>query len=107
MTQGASSMFTSPCPIMLPQLSRGGCTPRPRKLSPASARIAVAIQTVAVTRTVPEIPGKMYERHQAVAPSAQRPPRVHVGLLAQRERGRPGEPREARDERDADARARC
>jgi hypothetical protein len=43
---------------MLPQLGMGGGTPRPRKLNPASVRIALAIYNVAMTTSVDTELGK-------------------------------------------------
>ncbi len=50
-SQGASKMKRFPSDRMLPQVAWGGGTPNPRKLSPASVSMAVAIPMVAETRT--------------------------------------------------------
>ena len=47
---------------MLPQLGVGGCTPRPRKLSPASSRIAFAMPNVAATITGARAFGSMWRK---------------------------------------------
>ena len=50
-SHGIDSSTVSDCASvsMLPQLGVGGCTPRPRKLSPASSRIALAMPNVDAT----------------------------------------------------------
>ena len=50
-SQGASKMKRLPSARIFPQVAWGGGTPNPRKLRPASVRIAEAIPIVADTRT--------------------------------------------------------
>ena len=50
-SQGASKMNLFPSERMLPQVALGGGTPKPRKLNPASVKIAPAMPMVAETRT--------------------------------------------------------
>ena len=49
--QGMSSMIEMFCASlsMLPQLGIGTCTPKPKKLSPASVRMALAMPKLAAT----------------------------------------------------------
>src|SRR6185437_11893102 len=49
MTQGLKNMYSLPSATISPQSGRGGWTPRPRKESAASSRIAFAISIVAMT----------------------------------------------------------
>ncbi len=50
-SQGASKINRFPSDKIFPQVAWGGGTPNPRKLRPASVKIAVAIPMVAETKT--------------------------------------------------------
>ena len=50
-SQGASKMKVFPLERILPQVAWGGGTPNPKKLKPASVKMAVAIPMVADTST--------------------------------------------------------
>ena len=50
-SQGASNMKRFPSERIFPQVASGGGTPNPRKLRPASVKMALAIQMVEETST--------------------------------------------------------
>ena len=48
-SQGEKNMYSRPSFSISPQLGVGACTPKPRKDSAASSKMALAISTVATT----------------------------------------------------------
>ena len=92
---------------MLPQLAAGGCTPRPRKSSVASNTIAAGMFSVASTSTGASRLGRMSMNMIRHGPEPERPGRLDVLLLLQRQRlaaDHPGDagPGEERDDPDDD-----
>ena len=71
-SQGASKMNRFPSDRMFPHVAWGGGTPNPRKLKPASVRMAPATPSVAETRTGPMAFGIICRKmmRQSFTPSA-------------------------------------
>src|SRR4030095_8385819 len=92
---------------MVPQLGRGGCTPRPRKDRMASAMMAPGMDTVAWTRRALPMFGRMWRGNttQAPPPGAARAEGTRALdeiLLAGGEDESAGEPDIGRGRADAD-----
>jgi hypothetical protein len=73
--KGASRIVRWALASMLPQLAAGGCTPSPRKLSPASIVMAAANTNVACTAIGPVMLGATWwrSRRQRPAPVTRAP----------------------------------
>ena len=92
---GASNRCDRPASSMVPQLGVGGCTPRPRKLSAASAMIAPAMPSVAWTTTAGSAVGSTCRRTIRAGAGAERARGLHELELPRAQRLPAHEPRVA------------
>ena len=92
---GASNRCERPASSIVPQLGVGGCTPRPRKLSDASAMIAPAMPSVACTTTAGSAVGRTWRRTIRAGAGAERARRLDELELARAQRLPAHQPRVA------------